>query len=108
MVENVSTSILTVLNCCTNQVNAIGSTYHSKLLENIYSVAFNNNLFLQPRAIAALGVLCPHSALVSDQLIGNFLIILKLSLSAFCRSFFLFILFNYLIYFLFIYFYYLF
>ena len=82
MVENVSTSILTVLNCCTNQVNAIGSTYHSKLLENIYSVAFNNNLFLQPRAIAALGVLCPHPALVSDQLIGNFLTILKLSLSA--------------------------
>ena len=82
MVENESTSILTVLNYCTNQVNAIGSTYHSKLLENIYSVAFNNNLFLQPRAIAALGVLCPHPALVSDQLIGNFLTILKLSLSA--------------------------
>ena len=95
--ENVSTSILTVLNCCTNQVNAIGSTYHSKLLENIYSVAFNNNLFLQARAIAALGVLCPHPALVSDQLIGNFLTILKLSLSATNSAvrFFLFILFNF-------------
>ena len=100
--ENVSTSILTVLNCCTNQVNAIGSTYHSKLLENIYSVAFNNNLFLQPRAIAALGVLCPHPALVSDQLIGNFLTILKLSLSATnsaVRFLFNLIYFYYLIYF---------
>ena len=39
-----STSILTVLNCCTNQVNAIGSTYHGKYLFCCF-----NNLFLQPR-----------------------------------------------------------
>ena len=81
MVDNMSTSILTVLNFCTNQVNEIGSTYHSKLLGNIYSVAFNNNLLLQPRAVPTLSVLCPHPALVSDQLIGNFLTILGLGFS---------------------------
>ena len=93
------TLILTVLNCCTNQVNAIGSSFHSKYWKIFILLLL---IFLQPRAIEALGVLCPHPALVFDQLIGNFLTILKLSLTATnsaVRFLFNLIYFYYLIYF---------
>jgi len=81
-VENVATYLFEVLNACTSESSCIGTQQHSRWLSLVSRTAFSNNEFLQPRAIIGLGVLAQSSLLITDELVGNLISLLRNALSS--------------------------
>jgi len=78
--EFISNSLFAVMNCCFPTASCVGSQLHSRWLSLTSKGAFKNNNCIQPRAISALGIICRDPTLVTDELIGNLLELLKRSL----------------------------
>ena len=80
MVENVTTSLINVLNCCTNRSTCLDTARHARWLSLTTVGAFTPNFAIQPRSISALGVLCRSSSLVTEDLLTNLISLLRTSL----------------------------
>ena len=81
MVENVASSLFSVLNCCTAQPTCIDTAWHARWLSLTSQCAFIPNAALQPRAIVAMGILIRSSDYLSDNVIMHLLQLLKNSLA---------------------------
>jgi neurofibromin 1 len=80
MVENVASSLMAVMSCCTPFGNCIGTPKHARWLSLTSLAAFAPNPCMQARAIVSLGVLCQSPDLINDELVGMLLALLKSSL----------------------------
>ena len=78
--EFVSNSLFAIMNCCFPTATCVGSQLHSRWLSLTSKGAFKPNNCIQPRAISALGTICRDSSLVTDELIGKLLRLLRESL----------------------------
>ena len=80
-VENVANFLFQVLNTSSSESNCIGTPQHTRWLSLITRTSFAPNPLLQPRATIALGVLTQSNSLITDELLGNLLKLLREALA---------------------------
>lgn len=78
-VENVAQALVNLLNCC-SKGNCIGTIRHARWLSLTSVSAFAGNNAIQARAVVTMGVLAASPELVSTDLFGQLLFLLKVSL----------------------------